>query len=123
MTVAAGGGAFGHMDGPMPGAVSCHRSGRVWLRACHLGDVSLAAGVIKCAKTFPKDAGVINALCLPAFFENNMILIAGEGAFSPIGGPKPGAVSYRQDCFQAAAEEVELEEERISPILLCVILV
>merc|ERR1712122_429468 len=51
-------------------------------------------------QTTPIISGGMNALRLPAFFENlghsNVILTAGGGAFGHKDGPKQGAVSCRQ---------------------------
>ena len=52
------------------------------------------------AETTPIISGGMNALRLPAFFENlghsNVILTAGGGAFGHKDGPKQGATSYHQ---------------------------
>ena len=55
----AGGGAFGHKDGPKPGAVSSWQGEDAWKmgKAGHSGDVSLAAGVIEYAKTHEEIKG------------------------------------------------------------------
>jgi ribulose-bisphosphate carboxylase large chain len=49
----AGGGAFGHKDGPKQGAISCGQGEESWKlwRAGTYGDVSLVDGVIEYAKT------------------------------------------------------------------------
>jgi hypothetical protein len=49
----AGGGAFGHKDGPKPGATSCRQGEEAWLlwKAGTYGDVSLSDGLIEFAKT------------------------------------------------------------------------
>ncbi|CAE8671661.1 unnamed protein product [Polarella glacialis] len=51
-------------------------------------------------QTTPIISGGMNALRLPAFFENlghsNVILTAGGGSFGHKDGPKPGAISCRQ---------------------------
>merc|ERR1739848_337361 len=49
----AGGGAFGHKDGPKQGAVSCRQGEEAWMlwKAGMYGDVSLSDGVIEYAKT------------------------------------------------------------------------
>jgi hypothetical protein len=68
----AGGGAFGHKDGPKQGAISCGQGEESWMqwKAGNFGDVSLSDGVIEYAKTheeikgafltFQKDADQIN---------------------------------------------------------------
>jgi len=51
--LAAGGGAFGHKDGPKQGAISlrqCEESWRLW-KAGNYGDVSLSDGIVEHAKT------------------------------------------------------------------------
>merc|ERR1712025_1073828 len=67
----AGGGSFGHKDGPKQGAISCAQAEESWYawKAGAYGDVSLSDGVIEFAKTheemkgaffnFPKDADQI----------------------------------------------------------------
>merc|ERR1712003_569997 len=49
----AGGGAFGHKDGPKQGATSCRQGEEAWMlwKAGAYGDVSLSDGVIEYAKT------------------------------------------------------------------------
>merc|ERR1712203_292669 len=49
----AGGGAFGHKDGPKQGATSCRQGEEAWMlwKAGMYGDVSLSDGVIEYAKT------------------------------------------------------------------------
>merc|ERR1712151_624406 len=49
----AGGGAFGHKDGPKQGAISCAQGEEAWMlwKAGMYGDVSLSDGVIEYAKT------------------------------------------------------------------------
>merc|ERR550525_1564982 len=49
----AGGGAFGHKDGPKQGAISCGQGEEAWMlwKAGMYGDVSLSDGVIEYAKT------------------------------------------------------------------------
>merc|ERR1711972_828221 len=49
----AGGGAFGHKDGPKPGATSCRQGEEAWKqwKADMFGDVSLSDGIIEYAKT------------------------------------------------------------------------
>jgi len=49
----AGGGAFGHKDGPKQGAISCGQGEESWKlwKAGTYGDVSLADGVVEYAKT------------------------------------------------------------------------
>merc|ERR1719499_686596 len=49
----AGGGSFGHKDGPKQGAVSCRQGEEAWMlwKAGMYGDVSLSDGVIEYAKT------------------------------------------------------------------------
>lgn len=49
----AGGGAFGHKDGPKQGATSCRQGEEAWKlwKAGTYGDVSLADGIIEYAKT------------------------------------------------------------------------
>merc|ERR1712004_787627 len=49
----AGGGAFGHKDGPKQGAVPCRQGEEAWMlwKAGMYGDVSLSDGVIEYAKT------------------------------------------------------------------------
>merc|ERR1712063_88295 len=49
----AGGGAFGHKDGPKQGAISCGQGEEAWMlwKAGTYGNVSLSDGVIEYAKT------------------------------------------------------------------------
>merc|ERR1719471_968346 len=49
----AGGGSFGHKDGPKQGATSCRQGEEAWLqwRSGKFGDVSLSEGIIEYAKT------------------------------------------------------------------------
>merc|ERR1712127_423388 len=49
----AGGGAFGHKDGPKQGATSCRQGESAWLawKSGQFGDISLSDGVIEYAKT------------------------------------------------------------------------
>ncbi|CAE8648024.1 unnamed protein product, partial [Polarella glacialis] len=49
----AGGGSFGHKDGPKPGAISCRQGEESWKqwKAGKFGDVSLSDGIIEFAKT------------------------------------------------------------------------
>ena len=53
MIMTAGGGAFGHEDGPKQGAISCRQGEEAWTlwRAGVYGSVSLSDGVIEYAKT------------------------------------------------------------------------
>jgi len=55
----AGGGAFGHKDGPKPGAVSCRQGEEAWKqwKAGMFGDVSLSDGIIEYAKTHEEIKG------------------------------------------------------------------
>merc|ERR1712178_157928 len=55
----AGGGAFGHKDGPKPGAVSCRQGEEAWKqwKAGTYGDVSLSDGVVEYAKTHEEIKG------------------------------------------------------------------
>merc|ERR1719386_41631 len=67
----AGGGSFGHKDGPKQGAISCAQAEEAWLtwKSGAYGDVSLSDGIIEYAKsheelkgaflTFQKDADQI----------------------------------------------------------------
>merc|ERR1712050_565401 len=71
----AGGGSFGHKDGPKQGAMSCRQGEEAWKlwKAGTYGDVSLSDGVIEYAKTheelkgafltFQKDADQIYPGC------------------------------------------------------------
>merc|ERR1711979_108114 len=49
----AGGGSFGHKDGPKQGAISCRQGEEAWMlwKAGMYGDISLSDGVIEYAKT------------------------------------------------------------------------
>merc|ERR1719215_1598254 len=49
----AGGGSFGHKDGPKQGATSCRQGEEAWMfwKAGRYGDVSLSEGIIEYAKT------------------------------------------------------------------------
>jgi ribulose-bisphosphate carboxylase large chain len=49
----AGGGAFGHKDGPKQGAISCGQGEESWLKwkSGEYGDVSLSDGIVEYAKT------------------------------------------------------------------------
>ncbi|CAE7227674.1 rbcL, partial [Symbiodinium sp. KB8] len=49
----AGGGSFGHKDGPKPGAISCRQGEEAWKawKAGQYGNISLSDGVIEFAKT------------------------------------------------------------------------
>merc|ERR1711907_831007 len=55
----AGGGAFGHKDGPKQGATSCRQGEEAWLlwKAGTYGDVSLSDGIIEYAKTHEEIKG------------------------------------------------------------------
>merc|ERR1719454_344446 len=55
----AGGGAFGHKDGPKPGAISCGQGEEAWKlwKAGTYGDVSLSDGVVEYAKTHEEIKG------------------------------------------------------------------
>merc|ERR1712151_960392 len=55
----AGGGAFGHKDGPKQGAVSCRQGEEAWMlwKAGTYGDISLSDGVIEYAKTHEEIKG------------------------------------------------------------------
>jgi len=55
----AGGGAFGHKDGPKQGAISCGQGEEAWKlwKAGTYGDVSLVDGVIEYAKTHEEIKG------------------------------------------------------------------
>merc|ERR1712190_702548 len=55
----AGGGAFGHKDGPKQGAISCGQGEEAWKlwKAGMYGDISLADGVIEYAKTHEEIKG------------------------------------------------------------------
>jgi ribulose-bisphosphate carboxylase large chain len=55
----AGGGAFGHKDGPKQGAISCAQGEEAWYawKAGTYGDVSLSDGVIEFAKTHEEMKG------------------------------------------------------------------
>jgi len=55
----AGGGAFGHKDGPKQGAISCGQGEEAWKlwKAGTYGDVSLSDGVVEYAKTHEEIKG------------------------------------------------------------------
>merc|ERR1712038_486326 len=55
----AGGGAFGHKDGPKQGATSCRQGEEAWKlwKAGTYGDVSLSDGIIEYAKTHEEIKG------------------------------------------------------------------
>ncbi|CAE7257502.1 rbcL [Symbiodinium natans] len=55
----AGGGSFGHKDGPKPGAVSCRQGEEAWKawKAGQYGNISLSDGVIEFAKTHEEIKG------------------------------------------------------------------
>merc|ERR1711966_414895 len=55
----AGGGAFGHKDGPKQGATSCRQGEEAWKlwKAGAYGDISLSDGVIEFAKTHEEIKG------------------------------------------------------------------
>merc|ERR1740121_2901450 len=55
----AGGGSFGHKDGPKQGAISCGQGEESWMlwKAGMYGDVSLSDGVIEYAKTHEEIKG------------------------------------------------------------------
>jgi ribulose-bisphosphate carboxylase large chain len=55
----AGGGSFGHKDGPKPGAISCRQGEEAWKmwKAGRYGNVSLSDGVIEFAKTHEEIKG------------------------------------------------------------------
>ena len=55
----AGGGAFGHKDGPKPGAVSCRQGEEAWKewKSGKFGDISLSDGIIEFAKTHEEIKG------------------------------------------------------------------
>jgi ribulose-bisphosphate carboxylase large chain len=55
----AGGGAFGHKDGPKQGAISCRQGEEAWKtwKAGTYGDVSLSDGIIEYAKTHEEIKG------------------------------------------------------------------
>merc|ERR1711963_947080 len=55
----AGGGAFGHKDGPKQGAISCRQGEEAWKlwKAGMYGDVSLSDGIIEYAKTHEEIKG------------------------------------------------------------------
>jgi ribulose-bisphosphate carboxylase large chain len=55
----AGGGSFGHKDGPKPGAISCRQGEEAWKmwKAGKYGNVSLSDGVIEFAKTHEEIKG------------------------------------------------------------------
>ncbi|CAE8600864.1 unnamed protein product [Polarella glacialis] len=57
----AGGGSFGHKDGPKPGAISCRQGEESWKewKAGKFGDVSLSDGIIEFAKTHEELKGAI----------------------------------------------------------------
>ena len=55
----AGGGSFGHKDGPKPGAISCRQGEEAWKawRSGQYGNISLSDGVIEFAKTHEEIKG------------------------------------------------------------------
>ena len=55
----AGGGSFGHKDGPKPGAVSCRQGEEAWKawKSGQYGNISLSDGVIEFAKTHEEIKG------------------------------------------------------------------
>merc|ERR1712190_173975 len=55
----AGGGSFGHKDGPKQGATSCRQGEEAWMlwKAGMYGDVSLSDGIIEYAKTHEEMKG------------------------------------------------------------------
>merc|ERR1711870_105558 len=55
----AGGGSFGHKDGPKQGAMSCRQGEEAWMqwKAGKFGDVSLSEGIIEYAKTHEEIKG------------------------------------------------------------------
>ena len=81
----AGGGSFGHKDGPKPGAISCRQGEEAWKawKAGQYGNISLSDGVIEFAKTheeikgafltFQKDADQI----YPGWKESCMVVLLG----------------------------------------------
>ena len=69
--------------------------------------------------TTPIISGGMNALRMPAFFENlghsNLILTAGGGSYGHIDGPAAGARSLRQaeQCWKAAADPLEFARDHV----------
>ncbi|OZB47194.1 MAG: ribulose 1,5-bisphosphate carboxylase, partial [Polynucleobacter sp. 39-45-136] len=67
--------------------------------------------------TTPIISGGMNALRLPAFFQNlghgNVINTAGGGAYGHIDSPADGAISLRQsyECWKAGADPIEYAKE------------
>ena len=59
MILIAGGGAFGHKDGPKPGAISCRQGEEAWKhwKAGKFGDVNLFDGITEHAKTHEEIKG------------------------------------------------------------------
>ena len=55
----AGGGSFGHKDGPKPGAISCRQGEEAWKawKSGQYGNISLSDGVIEFAKTHEEIKG------------------------------------------------------------------
>ena len=60
----AGGGAFGHKDGPKIGAISCRQGEDAWKqwKAGQFGNISLSDGVIEYAKTHEEIKGAFLTL-------------------------------------------------------------
>ncbi|CAE8708011.1 unnamed protein product [Polarella glacialis] len=63
----AGGGSFGHKDGPQPGAISCRQGEESWKewKAGKFGDVSLSDGIIELAKTHEELKGAFLTFHIP----------------------------------------------------------
>merc|ERR1711934_1250415 len=61
MGLTAGGGSFGHKDGPKQGAMSCRQGEEAWKlwKAGTYGDVSLSDGVVEYAKTHEEIKGAL----------------------------------------------------------------
>merc|ERR1739844_770216 len=59
MGLTAGGGSFGHKDGPKQGAMSCRQGEEAWIlwKKGTYGDIPLADGVVEYAKTHEEIKG------------------------------------------------------------------
>jgi ribulose-bisphosphate carboxylase large chain len=135
----AGGGAFGHKDGPKQGAVSCRQGEEAWMlwKAGMYGDVSLSDGVIEYAKTheelkgafltFQKDADQIypgwkeklgytgeSSVQAASFDWQKKAAAAGFVGVEPAGSSR-GALVQRQVAYDAPAWNYENNKKKVYP--------
>ena len=113
----AGGGAFGHKDGPKQGAVSCRQGEEAWMlwKAGMYGDVSVSGGVIDYTNTHAelkgtqglRDGG-------PCFWPELLNRMDGIIAFKPLTKHEAREYHGREDAM-LRQDTTEVTEKHAAP--------